>query len=274
MTLPRPPYDPELLPFLDLYLENRPELDIADIGAARQQVDAMCPTIESVIEGHDLEHIELTVPGPAGAPDITLSLIRRPGLTEPVPCVYNIHGGGMMFMNRFSEAGQFVLWIERFGVSVVTVEYRLAPEDPYPAPGEDCYAGLVWTAEHADVIGIDAGRILLFGASAGGGLAGSVALMARDRGGPALIGQVSPLGAPARSADLGGLPPAFLDVGSAEVFRDEAVQYAARIWAAGGQAELHVWSGGYHGYEQVKEARVTQASFAALYNWMGRILLP
>ena len=81
-------------------------------------------------------------------------------------------------------------WAVELDLAVVSVEYRLAPETPHPGPVEDCYAGLSWTAEHADELGIDPDRIVIAGASAGGGLAAAVALMARDRGGPALAGQM------------------------------------------------------------------------------------
>jgi acetyl esterase/lipase len=81
-------------------------------------------------------------------------------------------------------------WAVDNGAVAVSVEYRLAPEHPDPAPLEDCYAGLQWTREHAAEIGGDADRIVVVGASAGGGLAAGVALLARDRGGPRLLGQV------------------------------------------------------------------------------------
>jgi acetyl esterase/lipase len=74
---------------------------------------------------------------------------------------------------------------------------------------------------------------------------GWTALLGERRGGP----DVSPYAAPARAEDLSGLPPAFLDVGSAETFRDEVVTYATRLWQAGGVAELHVWPGGFHGFD-------------------------
>ncbi|WP_336883329.1 alpha/beta hydrolase [Rhodococcus globerulus] len=83
---------------------------------------------------------------------------------------------------------------------------------------------------------------------------------------------VTPYAAPARAEDLSGLPPTFLDCGSAEVFRDETVEYASRIWAAGGSAELCIWSGGFHGFEMISEAAVSIAAVAARENWIRRTL--
>lgn len=84
---------------------------------------------------------------------------------------------------------------------------------------------------------------------------------------------VSPYTAPARATDLSGLAPAFIEVGAAETFRDEAVDYATRIWATGGQAELHVWAGGYHGFHGFSpDAEVSKAANAARESWLRRIL--
>ncbi len=84
---------------------------------------------------------------------------------------------------------------------------------------------------------------------------------------------VSPYAAPARAGDLSGLPPAYIAVGAAEVFRDEAVAYASGIWAAGGAAELHVWSGGYHGFAGFSpDAIVSRAALAARDSWVRRTL--
>ena len=181
--------------------------------------------------------------------------------------------------NRFGLPEMLDL-AEPLGMAVVSVEYRLAPETPTRAPSRT--ATRAWCGVgHADELGIDPERIVIGGASAGGGLARGTALMARDRSGPAILAQlllcpmlddrndspsaqqmrglgiwdapsnetgwnallgdgvrggpdVSPYAAPARAADLSGLPPAFIDVGSAETFRDEDVAYASRIWQAGG----------------------------------------
>jgi acetyl esterase/lipase len=95
------------------------------------------------------------------------------------------------------------------------------------------------------------------------------ALLGDRRGGP----EVAAAAAPARAVDLGGLPPAFISAGSAEVFRDEAVTYASRIWACGGVAELHVWPGGFHGFENIApQSRLALAAAAARDGWVRRIL--
>jgi acetyl esterase/lipase len=85
--------------------------------------------------------------------------------------------------------------------------------------------------------------------------------------------EVSHYAAPSRAGDLGGLPTAYIDVGSAEVFRDEAVDYATRIWAAGGQAELHVWAGGFHAFGLAyPDAAISVTAQAVLLGWIRRVL--
>ena len=98
---------------------------------------------------------------------------------------------------------------------------------------------------------------------------GWTALLGDARGGP----DVPPYAAPARATDLAGLPPAYLDVGSADIFRDEDIDYARRIWAAGGAADLHVWAGGFHGFEnQLPGAAVSVAARRARIDWLRKVL--
>jgi acetyl esterase/lipase len=100
-------------------------------------------------------------------------------------------------------------------------------------------------------------------------LTGWTALLGDRRGGD----DVSIYAAPARATDLAGLPPAFIDVGSAEVFRDEAVAYAGAIWAAGGEAELHVWAGGFHGFNALAPGTdLAVAANRARDDWLARLL--
>ncbi len=98
--------------------------------------------------------------------------------------VYDVHGGGFVAGDLELDHPFNVTLACELGVVVVSVDYRLAPETPFPGPLEDVYAGLVWTAEHADELGIDPQRIAIHGVSAGGGLCAALALLARDRGGP------------------------------------------------------------------------------------------
>ena len=101
-----------------------------------------------------------------------------------------LHGGGMICGNLDVYDRFIKSYVAKSGVPILAVDYRLAPEHPHPAPVEDCYAALLWLKEHASELGVDAARITVMGDSAGGGLAAGVALMARDRGGPALAQQV------------------------------------------------------------------------------------
>lgn len=113
-----------------------------------------------------------------------------PAASAPLPALIHFHGGGWVIMNRDTHDGGCRSLCNRAGVAVLSVEYRKAPEFKAPVPAEDCYAALLWAVENAATLGIDPARIGVIGDSAGGNLAAVVALMARDRKGPALKCQV------------------------------------------------------------------------------------
>jgi acetyl esterase/lipase len=106
------------------------------------------------------------------------------------PAVLYLHGGGMISGSLAVYDGPVSRYVSSSAVPMLAVEYRLAPEHPYPTPVEDCYTGLLWLVEHAAELNVDPARIAVMGDSAGGGLAAAIALMSRDRGGPALAHQI------------------------------------------------------------------------------------
>lgn len=317
-TRPRPPFDPELAAVLAVIGEQLPSTLTPEM-IAPMRLGMITPPIEEVLASRPgVSHREQTVPGHECA-DMVVSIFARTDHTTAGPGFVHTHGGGMIIGDRFTGIDVILDWVERFDGVCVSVEYRLAPEFPDPYPVEDCYAGLVWTAEHAGELGIDPARIVIAGGSAGGGLAAGTTLLARDRGTPSLFASVliypmiddrnetvsahqidgegvwdrtsnftgwdallgdrrggpdvSIYAAPSRATDLSGLPPTFIDVGTAEVFRDEDVAYASAIWAAGGIAELHVWPGGFHGFDvMAPQAALSQAMTAARTAWMIRLL--
>lgn len=318
MTIPVP-FDPDVQAVLDEIAKN-PQPALTRETLPRDGVDRMFPDNDTVIAGRDITWEDRVIPGPPGAPDIEVTIFRPAGSeTSTLAGFVNIHGGGMIVGHRSWETARVVDIVAEHGVVAVNVEYRLAPEDPYPAGVEDCYAAFVWTHAHAAELGIDPARIVVGGGSAGGGLTAAVALLARDRRGPVMAGQLllCPMidntnttvssrqydgigtwqrdmnllawscvlgeelafsteapayAAPSRAADVSGLPPAYIEVGEAEMFRDEDTAYALRIWETGGQAELHVWGGGAHGFDMyMPEAEITRAALAARTSWLRRI---
>jgi acetyl esterase/lipase len=188
---PPPPYDEECGAVLAT-LPAFPPLTAEAIPFMRAgAVEYMPrPTNEELSRGGAYTVEERSVPGPAGAPDVTLIICRPEHSSAAVPALYCIHGGGMITGTARDALGDQLDLAESVGAALVSVEYRLAPETPHPGPVEDCYAGLLWIVENAHAFGIDEEQIVLVGGSAGGGLAAAVALMARDRGGPGLAGQL------------------------------------------------------------------------------------
>ncbi|MEN3300118.1 MAG: acetyl esterase [Pseudonocardia sp.] len=176
-------FDPELAAAVAML----PTLDVSDIPTARATMKELRAGLPDPDET-GISVTDVTVPGPAGAPDVTLRIYRPDEVAGPIG-IYDVHGGGFILGDiDASHAGNVAL-ARAVGAVVVTVEYRLAPEAPFPAPLEDVYAGLVWFAEHAADYGVDPARIAIHGISAGGGLCAGLALLARDRGGPAIAFQ-------------------------------------------------------------------------------------
>lgn len=318
MTMARPALDPELRELAaDMPLMSRLSPDVL------AQLRRLPPTpVESLLAHRQVDRQEVTVRAKDGAP-IPLSVFSpaRTDRTTAAPCVYWMHGGGMIMGDRFSQLDIPLEWLDRLGAVVVCVDYRLAPEATGTTLVDDCYQGLLWIAEHSAELGIDPARVVVAGASAGGGLAAGVTLLARDLGTPAIAAQllicpmldhrntsvssrqyadgpgvwtremnafgwrcvlgdltddeIPPYVSPALADDLSGLPTTYVDTGSAEVFRDEDTDYATRIWAAGGQAELHVWAGGFHGFDALyPQARISATARRTRADWLARVLSP
>jgi acetyl esterase len=207
---------------------------------------------------------------------------------EPLPLVVNFHGGGFVS----GDPQQSEWWCSSIAyearVVVVSVDYRLAPENPFPTPGEDCYAATRWAVERAADLGADGSRLAVMGDSAGGNLAAVVSLMARDRGGPDIAFQLliypvvdfvnsyasedenefAPIlgkadlhanavycpgseGEPYASPLLANhdrLPPALIQTAQHDPLRDQGAAYAAALRSAGVEVRLTNYVDAVHGY--------------------------
>jgi acetyl esterase/lipase len=316
------PLDPEIQVAYDAFLAEEPEpapMSFELLKEIRAGVETEVAAIKDLSQGGRFTVAQPTVPGLDADPDVPVLVCTPAGAPAGRPALYYLHGGGFFCNDHRTSLEQPLELAERFGATLISVGYRLAPEHRYPAQINDACAGLLWTVEHAEELGIDPDRIVVVGISAGGGLGAALGLTVRDKGGPRLLGQmllcpmlddrngsasafqmdevdswnrsfsgfgwkallgdlyggadVPRYAAPTRAADLAGLPPTFLDAGSAECLRDEIVDFAGRIWQAGGKAELHVWPGGTHAFDrEVPEARISKAAIAARHSWLERLL--
>jgi len=245
------------------------------------------------------------------ASGVRVRLHRAPGARAKGPALLWIHGGGYVIGSAAQDDDLCRRFARELGVVVAAVDYRLAPEYPYPIPLEDCYGALRWLA---DLPGVDPARVAVAGASAGGGLAAALALLARDRGEVNLAAQLlvypmlddrsatqeglddhhhrlwtqksnvygwaSYLGdadpnvaVPARNPDLDGLPPAWIGVGTNDLFHQEDLAYAERLTSAGVPCDVEVVPGAFHGFDGVvPKARVSQGFFASQVTWLRRRL--
>jgi len=163
--------DPELRELLESF--ELPALESGGLAALRS---AAFPAMEL---SSAVERTEQVV---RADPPVPVRIHRPVEVMGELPAVVSLHGGGYVIGSYDMDDALLDRWCPRAGVVGVSVEYRLAPEHPYPAPLDDCYAALRWTHEHASELGIDPNRIGIAGISAGGGLAAGLALLARDRG--------------------------------------------------------------------------------------------
>ncbi|OBH62488.1 alpha/beta hydrolase [Mycobacterium sp. E2479] len=239
---------------------------------------------------------------PKGVEVLTLSdqtsvrLHQRPAADQLGPALLWIHGGGYVIGSAAQDDMLCRRFGQRLGVPVAAVDYRLAPKYPFPAALEDCYAALKWLAR---LPGVDPSRIVIGGASAGGGLAAALALLARDRGEvtplfqllvypmvddragvdnpnyrmwnlkcdrlgwAAYLKGIDPEAAvPSRRVDLTGVAPAWVGVGTLDPLYDEDVEYARRLLAAGVPCDLDIVAGAFHGFDMIApSAGVSRAFF-------------
>lgn len=270
------------------------------------------------------EHVKTTsrkIPRDGG--EMLVKIYEPAGRTNDLlPAMLWIHGGGCVLGHPDMDDKLCELFVQTAECIVVSVDYRLAPEHPYPAAIEDCYAGLVWMTEESAMLGIDVNRIAIAGASGGGGLTAALALMARDKGGPSIIFQMplypmldnrnitpssheiteegsiwnrtdnvaawnmylgeendvsgrSSYAVPSRAESLAGLPPAYTCIGQLDLFRDETMEYVARLAQAGVDVEFHLYPGCFHLFESLApETEVSQRAVQGYMDAMARALHP
>jgi acetyl esterase/lipase len=230
---------------------------------------------------------------------VGIRLFRPTGVSGPGPALLWIHGGGYVIGSAAQDDQLCRRFAREVGMTVASVDYRLAPDHPYPAPLEDCYAALKWLIH---LPAVDSDRVAIGGASAGGGLAAALALLTRDRGEisvaaqllvypmlddrtvdrkdlenpghrlwnqssnkfgwSAYLGDADPeVAVPARRRDLAGLPPAWLGVGTLDLFHDEDLAYAERLRAAGVPCHVEVVKGAFHGFDGIAPKAEVSRSF-------------
>lgn len=230
-----------------------------------------------------------------GKDHIRLRVYKSKRITVPAPALIWIHGGGYIIGTPEQDDLYMFELAGRLGIVVISVDYRLAPQCPFPAPLDDCYAALEWVHAYPQSLGIDPDRIAVGGASAGGGLAATLAQLVHDRGEIQPVFQLlvapmlddrtalrtnlahadlltwnqksnrfgwesylqqpvgseepAPYSVAARREDLTGLPPAWIGVGTLDLFNNEDVAYAQKLRACGVACELVIVPGAFHGFD-------------------------
>ncbi|KQU44238.1 esterase [Rhodococcus sp. Leaf278] len=173
-----PTLDPEFAAAVTML----PNVDFGDLPSTRSTYEALVGSALADLSMDGVSLRELAVPGSDGAPDVGVRLFTPEHSEVPLPVLMWIHGGGFVCGTAASSDPFCVDVVRGLGVAVASVEYRLAPETPFPGPVDDCYAALTYVHSHADELGVDPTQIAVGGQSAGGGLAAGTVLRARDEG--------------------------------------------------------------------------------------------
>ena len=258
----------------------------------QQAVDA-----GNAIAGVTKETVEVAYPDKSHT--IKLNIYKPSDMNETLPVLYHTHGGGLVMGEPEQQEDFLKTLVKELSCILVSVDYRLAPEFPFPTPLEDIYLGLKWTLENAQRLKIDTTRVVILGESAGGGLTAALAQLSRDRNEfPSPIAyqlllypmldcrnteplvedeedtfvwtkannifgwssylQDDPLtcdipayASPIHTGNLENLPPAMILIGGIDQFIEENIEYAKPLNKAGVATELHVYPGGFHGFEML-----------------------
>lgn len=309
--------DPDAFPTLDPELRDIVTLLPDGMSTSLDDLDGTRTLLDSLVAGFDAPGEEQLLiseeVAEGGGQRVAVRVYRpREPVGEKLPGILYIHGGGFCVGSAATEHAGAVLLANTIGAVVVNVDYRLAPENPYPAALEDCYVALGHLASQPDV---DLTRLAVHGQSAGGGLAAATALLARDRGGPSLAFQslgipelddrlttpsmiaftATPMwsrpqalksweyylggqaadgyAAPARMEDLSGLPPAYITTCELDPLRDEGIGYALRLLQAGVSVELHTYPGAFHGSDVAAGSSIAKRMQRELLDALVRALV-
>lgn len=162
----------------------------ADLPAARKAQTAAFAALSQAATATDVHIEERQLPGNDGHEFMVRIYTPNPKPEAALPVLIWAHGGGFVVGHPIEHENVAINFVRLAGCAVVSVDYRLAPEHPFPAGLEDCYSALQWAAESGPALGFDSAKIAVGGYSAGGSLAGGLALLARDRGGPKVVLQM------------------------------------------------------------------------------------
>jgi acetyl esterase/lipase len=226
---------------------------------------------------------------------IRLRIYKPKSIPTPIPGLIWLHGGGYVMGKPEMDDLRCAQYARESGILIVSVDYRYAPKHPFPIGLEDSYSALKWVESHCQQLGLDAKRIAIGGASAGGGLAAALVQLAHDRqeikpvfqllvypmlddrtvlraelddsnnftwtqesnrfGWESYLGKkcgaedAPAYSVPARREDLSGLPPAWIGVGTLDIFHDEDVAYAQRLKECDVECKIHIAPNAFHGFD-------------------------